>query len=80
MAKNKIAALLLILFSVVFILLVLFVEKVSDTVLQVASFTVLATGGLFLYLYWQQFSKVKRRVLLLFFLLPALLLFLRSLA
>lgn len=78
MEKNKIAALLLIISAIIFIFFVLFIEKVSDLGVALGSFAIVATGALFSYLYWHRYSKAKRWLLLLLFIVPSIALLLRS--
>ena len=72
MIVNKIAALLLVIGAILFIAIVLFIEKISVTGLNVGAFAIVGTGALFLYLYGQRFSKTKRWLLLFLYIVPAL--------
>ena len=72
MNPTKIAALLLVTGAIIFISIVLFIDQMPDSMLAVGTFSIVATGALFLYLYGQRFSKTKRWMLLVFYIVPAL--------
>ena len=80
MNLNKIAALLLIFTSALFIVMVLFYNQVSGTALGIGAIALLAAGALMFYLYYAgRFSARKRWTLILVFIMPNVLLLLWSL-
>ena len=72
MTKNKMAALLLVLFSLTFIFLVFFIEKVSTAAIGGVTFLTVAMSALVLYLNANRLSKPKQAFILLFFIVSPL--------
>lgn len=72
MIRHKIAAALLIISAILFATFVLLIEKVGGMGIKLGLFAVIATGALFLYLYWQRLSKTRRWILLILFIVPSL--------
>ena len=79
MHKNKVAAILLVLCSPFYVLLILGIEKISSTALLAGSLLMVLMASLILFLFLPQMPKQKRILLLLLFIIPSLAIIIMSL-